>query len=816
MSLISAGGAVTGAGAAGGYEIERSLRFNSADSAYLSRTPSTTSNRRTWTWSGWIKRGSANGQFLTAGSTSVSNGYSTVGFAYSETAYVVFYSSSSHVYSSNAIFRDSSAWYHVVYVVDTTQTTTDNRVKLYVNGSQVTLNVVGGYTAVPQNFDCSVNTSGESQIIGAGRNGDGSLSGFHNGYMTEINFIDGQALDASSFGEFNSDTGVWQPKAYTGSYGTNGFYLDFADNASTTTLGYDAAGSNDWTLNNFSVTAGAGNDSLVDSPTRYGTDTGAGGEVRGNYATLNPLANTGIGTLSNGNLTLVTSTNNKTITATMGIPPSGQWYFEITATDYVTDGGTYIGVVNTPFLTSFPANDTWLGILTYNASYNNGTAGDTNNLSQANATQDGDIYCFAIDATNGKFWMGRSRSGTLVWADGVTPSVNGSGATTLALPSGTLYPMAWRGSSFNETYDFNFGQRAFAHTAPSGFKALCTTNLPEPTVADGGDYFNAVLYTGNNSNGKAVTGVGFSPDFIWFKSRSAANGHCLVNRITGVSAGLGSDSTAAEQNPNLASFDSDGFTVNSVVDFSSTNASGNSIVAWNWKANGSGVSNTDGTITSTVSANTDSGFSIVTWSGNGSGSSTVGHGLGVTPSFIIVKFRNAASSWSVYTASLGATKRLTLETTDAEATNIGYWNNTSPTSTVFTLGSALSQSYNYVAYCFAPVAGYSAFGSYTGNGNADGPFVYTGFRPRYVMIKIATGDTGQWVIYDTARDTYNAMDLELQAESSNAENQLGSNPIDCLSNGFKIRSTTLRINRSTSTFIYMAFAENPFKLALAR
>jgi len=588
-------------------------------------------------------------------------------------------------------------------------------------------------------------------------------------------------------------------------------------------VGYDASGNgNNWTANNINNdTTSTSTDIFVDSPSRYGTDTGAGGEVRGNYATLNPLANTGIGTLSNGNLTLVTSTNNKTITATMGIPPSGQWYFEITATNYVTDGGTYIGVVNTPFLTSFPANDTWLGILTYNASYNNGTAGDTNNLSQANATQNGDIYCFAIDATNGKFWMGRSRSGTLVWADGVTPSVNGSGATTLALPSGTLYPMAWRGSSFNETYDFNFGQRAFAHTAPSGFKALCTTNLPEPTIADGGEYFNTVLWTGDGSYPRTITGVGFQPDLVWIKGRTTTYSHIVYDAVrgTGTSKNLSTNETGAEGGnslyANLTAFASDGFTVGTTSSTNVLNNSGTPFVAWNWKANGSGVSNTDGTITSTVSVNTTSGFSIVTYTGTGA-NATVGHGLGVAPRMIIVKVRSTSNSWATYHASLGNTKALLLDTTDAELTSSLFWNNTSPTSSVFSISTGNSvnaSSATYVAYVFASVAGYSAFGSYTGNGSADGPFVYLGFRPKFVLVKSSTS-IRSWLIADSARNTYNIVNLYLLPNSSGAEGT--NNLFDFTSNGFKVRDSLAGINESGQTLIYAAFAENPFAYALAR
>ncbi len=368
--------------------------------------------------------------------------------------------------------------------VDSTQTTDSNRVKVYVNGVEVTAFGTATYPLINDDLFFNDSNGGVSYICAL----RGYLGSFHyDGYLAEFNFIDGQQLTPSSFGQISSATGVWQPKKFSGTYGTNGFYLPFTDTASTSTLGTDFSGnSNTWTTNNISLTAGSTYDSMTDVPTLTSATTA-------NYPTLNPLANSGIGTLSNGNLQLVTSTNSKTITGTMALPSTGQYYWEITATDYITDNGTFFGIVNQEFLTGAPSNGTWLGISTYNASYENGTTTDTNGLTGANATQDGDIWCFAIDMTNGKFWIGRSRSGSLTWADGTTPAVNGGGATTISLPTGTLYPMAYRGGSDNETYNFNFGQRPFAHTPPSGFVRLNTFNISAGTIITSGSF------TGNSS-----------------------------------------------------------------------------------------------------------------------------------------------------------------------------------------------------------------------------------------------------------------------------------------------------------------------------
>ena len=373
----------------------------------------------------------------------------------------------------------------------------------------------------------------------------------------------------------------------------------------------------------------------------------------------------------------------------------------------------------------------------------------------------------------------------------------------------------------------NFGQRPFAYTAPSGFKALCTTNLPTPTIADGGEYFNALTYTGDGNNPRTVTGVGFNPDFVWIKSRSLATSHLLNDVIRGGNASLFSESTAAETANNgggyLSAFATDGFTV--TAGGSGDNAVNNTsdtYVAWNWKANGSGVSNTAGSISSTVSVNTTAGFSIVGYASGAAGQKTVGHGLGVAPSMIITKSRSSASfSWAVYHSSVCDTtsKFLRLNTTDAIATFSTIWGAALPTSTVFgiTSNGGVVENTNCIAYCFAPVAGYSAFGKYTGNGLADGPFVYTGFRPRYVMVKRTDiGGAGfDWFIWDTARDTYNQMASNLTANQSVAEG-VTAYPLDALSNGFKVRNSATAYNASGGTYIYMAFAENPFKLALAR
>jgi hypothetical protein len=807
------------AGAGGDYQISRSLRFNSADSAYLSRTPASASNRKTWTWSAWVKRsGLGTADYIFSGS-GAATGTTAIRFETNNT--INFYTFDS-VYTArintSQVFRDVSSWYHIVAVFNTDSATTTltgsatDRLRLYINGVQVS---AFSDTDVPTlDYEGFIN-SNVPQTFNARYNGSYvDING--NFYLTEINFIDGQALTPSSFGETNATTGVWSPIAYAGSYGTNGFYLNFSDNTSTTTLGEDQAGSNDWTLNNFSVTAGAGNDSLVDTPTQYGTDTGAGGEVRGNYATFNVLASpqlAGQYVVSNGNLDITptgaSSTFNSYAPATIALPSSDKYYFEYTCTN--ADGGQRRDVIG---LAQTTASGIWLG--------NTGSIGydcfegkvnnNGSNIATYASWDNGDIVSVAVDCATGYVWF--AKNGT--WQAG-SPSA-GTGATaTLSNISTYAFAIGTRAASsaaFTVKGSVNFGQRPFAYTAPSGFKALVTTNLPQPTVVQGDDYFNTVLFTGNYPTGQSITGVGFAPDLTWFKSRSVGDSHNLVDKVRGAFR-LKSNTTDAETSATVT-LDSDGFTVGA-----QSESNNDSMVAWNWKANGAGVSNTAGTITGTVtvSANTIAGISIVTYTGNDTAGATVGHGLGAVPRMIIVKNRDATDAWQVYHAANTAspeTDYLVLNTTAATADALDRWNDTAPTSSVFSLGDGAevnTDTEDYVAYCFAEVEGFSKFGSYTGNGIADGPFVYTGFRPAFVLGKDSSS-TNNWFIFDSVRDTYNVAGKILRPNLPNEE--LDSPPrIDLLSNGFKVRSTGLP-NDSGETYIYAAFAENPFKYSLAR
>ena len=816
------------------------------------------------------------------------------------------------------VFRDTSAWYHLAIAVDTTQTTANDRIKIYVNGTQITAFNTTNNPSL--NADLAVNATFFHRL------GSEFNQFYFDGYLADVHFIDGQALDPSSFGEFDTN-GVWQPIDASGlTYGTNGFHLPFSDNSTTAALGTDTSGNgNTWTVNNISVgfpvtqnysatttgtaptpflssyyaqafngdtstsfswtpgtwamdwtslpsavtvastlriycyprlgtltvningsnvasitgntvdwrtisftgtintisfngtdtytgvyaievdgailidpRANSVNDSLVDSPTNYGTDTGAGGEVRGNYATWNPLDKDSDVTLSNGNLDTTQSAAGAT-KGTVAVA-TGKWYWEITKT---STGNQNFGIATVSAVPS-----TYVGGVTSSAGFNSangdmlvtGSAFGTLNGSTVGTTNNGDVLGLALDLDGGTLKI--YRNGTLLTANHFT--ISNAGNVTPAI--GTNVSLSGNDSA-------NFGQRPFAYTAPSGFKALCTTNLPEPTIADGSTVMDVALYTGNNGT-QTISGLNFSPDFVWLKGRSNVRNHGLFNTVAGVNRGLHSNLTDAEFNDpsTLTTFNSDGFALGTNVTF---NGSTETFVAWTWDAGSSTVTNTDGSISSQVRANASAGFSVVTFTYPSSGSFTVGHGLNATPGLIITKHRTRSVDWFVYHSSLGKDQRLSLNTTGAVVSDSNFWGSAAISSATFggTVGSSGISGDQDVAYCWTPVAGYSAFGSYTGNGSADGPFVYTGFRPRWVMIKCSSS-TGDWAICDTQRGAYNAINVRLLANEADAE--LSGVPIDTLSNGFKIRNTFSVHNTNGATYVWAAFAEHPFATSRAR
>jgi hypothetical protein len=788
-----------GASGSQGYFLQRSVRLRSSASAYFNRTPASAGNRKTWTWSGWVKRGAlARKNLFSAyvGSGTVDTSFFSVEFNPSDKIGITGYST---VYRlTTAVYRDPSAWYHIAVAIDTTQATAANRFRLYVNGVEVTAFDTSNNPA--QNTDLGINQASPHYI------GWDAFTTYYDGYTTEINFIDGQQLTASSFGEYNSTTGVWQPKKYVGTYGTNGFYLNFQDNsgATATTIGKDSSGNgNNWTPNNISVTAGVTYDSMTDVPTLTSPTTA-------NYCVGNPLNSDGsTWTNANLNFSLPNSTNNAqgTMAAT-----SGKFYWEVV----YTSGAQGTGVQEIGLRTRYTN-----GIIYApdGSKYINGTS------SAYGATYTtSDVIGVALDMTGGTvtFYKNNVSQGAI--------SISGSGMVnaTFSLSAG--------GGVTSVGY-VNFGQRPFTYTPPTGFKALNTYNLPTPTIANGANQFAASTYTGNGSTqtitngGNNSIGKTFQPDLAWIKVRSITGQHVLTDSIRGVDKQLFSSLTNAEQTSSggITSFNSNGFGLGSGVSpVGSTNENSQTYIAWQWKAsNAAPVTNTSGSISSQVSANPSAGFSIVTYTGTGA-NATVGHGLGVAPNFIIIKSRSAVANWMVGGSNIASAGGGTwasimegLNTTNAINTGgTAVFNSTAPTSSVFSLGTEPNSNGSgrtFVAYCWSAIAGYSAFGKYTGNGSADGVFVYTGFRPRLVMIK-GSSFVSNWFVIDTSRSSYN---VSLDALRPNLDGAEVNSPtttysIDILSNGFKLRTSAADSNTNGATFIYAAFAENPFNYSLAR
>ena len=1113
MSIIGSN-ILAGASGQGGFTIEESLRFNASQSSYLSWTPASAGNRKTWTFSAWVKRGQigSNKVMFSSAVGTTSETHNWFGFAAYATIQdkLVLQNWDGNVIATNAVFRDPSAWYHVVLSVNSTLST--ERIKVYVNGIKQSL--VNDSTSLNQDF--AINST-QAHSLGNSNYLTGSSA--FDGYLTEVNFIDGQALDPSSFGHFDSVTGVWKPVEYTGTYGTNGFYLPMqldntvegfntvtwrgtgstqqirgvgfspdlvwvknrtsanhhnlfdsvrgagymlsssntgselnntayftsldndgfslslnggdtnasgssyvawcwdagsstvsnTDGSITTTLrasptygfavmtytgnGTDNAtighglgsapkmliwkprnATTDWMvwhaglsgynydvrlnttsaqgtganpLNNTApsssvvtlrnqgdvngsgtpivcyafaevsgyskfgsysgtgasgnvVTTGfkpafvmvkrtnvsgdswfifdntreptnpkdywlAANLSNVETQTEYCdfTDTGftvnstigafnASGSTYiymafkdtreyaywlddsgnnndwqpnggittestvtdtptpyadgGNYAVLNPLSLTSAGgSLSGGNLTLQTTTGTPHViaTATMAIKTKSYCEFTI-ASSLGSAVGPMVIDLNQPSTSSSNAVLYIASGTVYTPDANTGYPSFTN----------GDTIGIAYDPDTKNVWFSKNNT----WISG-DPVAGTGGFTNSVFGSNVTFAFDDETSSYAATVHANFGQRPFAYTPPTGFKALHTGNLPDSSIVDGSKYFDVNAYAGSSSAQSIVNSGEMQPDFVWIKSRSDTSWHNLFDSVRGIDKQLYSNATNSETtDANLiTSLNSNGFSL--YANRSDVNANGISYVAWQWKANGTGVSNTDGSITSTVSANPTAGFSIVSYTGDGDATTaTIGHGLGVKPAMIIIKNRDSGGNieWAVYHSSLGATAALNLQTTGAANTWSGWFNDTEPTTTVFTVKRQNWTSIRHIAYCFAEVESYSKFGSYTGNGSADGPFVFTGFRPKYVLFKSSSLSGSSWGIKDGARFPVNVMTGYLFAESSGAEGTATSLDIDFLSNGFKFRGTSSDGNQSGATYIYMAFAENPFKNSLAR
>lgn len=786
------------AGAGGGdfysYTIDNSARFAGSETLY--RTWGTPTNNKKWTFSTWFKLDKATSWAGIFGAGNYNNLYIN-----SNRFILIQNNPGPYGYRVDRFIRDPGAWMHVVIAFDSTQATASDRQKMYINGVQQDTTLQ--YSAWPLNVEPYINKSGYTHYIGR----SAEVATYSKQYLAECVFIDGQQLDATSFGE--SKNGTWIPKEITGlTFGNNGFHLKF-DNASS--LGTDSSGNS----NNFSVTGLTSSDQMPDTPTN-------------NMPTLNPLlqyttAAGYTGLMANGNLEKQGPADNSFTGAYSTIsmaPNTGKWYSEHYL---VTENRNAFGISYAPTDagSSTPNDSTVYGYYVFTYS---GWTYST-------------IYATSSDSSPQTITNVNSGSivGVLYDSDAleVTFYVNGSQAgTTVSVPEKTyvffsdgygVSPQTYQVSNFGQ--DSTFGGRTtaggnsdandigdFKYTVPTDAKALCTANLPEPAIGPNSstqsdEHFNTVLWTGTGATNN-ITGVGFQPDWVWIKQRSSAQNNVLHDAVRGAGNYLMTDSTNVEAtNTNqLSSFDSDGFTVGTAT---STNQSGSTYVAWNWKGNGSGSSNTDGSITTTLSANADAGIAIMTYTGNATAGATLGHGLGVAPKMAIFRRRSPAVDWYVYHEALGVSSKLKLNTTGASSASTD-WNSTAPGSSVFTIGSGggvNTSGSSYVAYMFAEIEGFSKFGSFAGKSGAE--FVYTGFRPAFVMTK-RTNSSG-WYMFDDKRG-YNGGIKSLQPNTSNAEAGPWTQ-FSIFSNGFEDNGF---VGDAGTTIIYMAFAENPFKYANAR
>jgi hypothetical protein len=684
-------------------------------------------------------------------------------------------------------FRDYSAWYHIVYAFNSTLSNQNDRTKFYVNGVRQDVSTFNG--AVTNNENVTMNKNNIVHYVGVQNLYQG---GWADCYMADVHFIDDQEKDADDFGEYD-DNNVWQPKKYDGTYGTTGWHLDFADNSSTTALGYDAAGSNNWTPTNFSVSSNKTNDSVIDTPTD-------------NYAIMNPLTKAGATTIRDGGLHV---SNYYGAQATIGMP-EGKYYFEFEI-GTKNDEHTRVGVnrIDAPF----------------NVDTNRVEINTYGQVKIANVTQTtlsalstGDVVGVAFNAD--------TRACSFY--------INGTLGTTVTAPaiSGVYAPHCGFGTSNVDVY-FNAGQQPFQETEPTGFdKRVRTADLPDPTFEDPSTVFDVVTYSGNSST-QNITGLNFSPELLWIKSRSnpgSGHYHHVFDVVRGKSSGYykslypnehdQEDTYAGSTYGGVTTFNSNGFSLSNVGGNDHLNKSGDTYVAWAWNASSSTAStNTSGSINSSVCKNQNAGFSIVSWTGNGQ-NATIGHGLNAVPELIILKDRDTSRDWYVGSSYLSGSpwlKYMSLNKSDGANSNSDiFQQGGQPTSSVFGVGQVGNASGSNIAYCFTSVEHFSRIGTYKGTGTTgDGPFVYCGFAPRFLIVKNMSAQTG-WFMWDTERREHNVNQKPLRANTDNSEENHAEYAIDFLSNGFKVRANSNANVNSNADYLFMAFADDPFQVARAR
>ena len=770
---------------ASSYQIARSLRFRAANSSYLSRTPGASGNSQKFTMRVIAKRAllapGASMGFISAcsgGSNLTRSDIRLDNESFSVNNVVTSFTTN---LDANPLWRDPTKFFEFICAVDTTQATAANRVHLYIDGVEYGYGANSATTYPAQNDSFYFNQSGVPHVIGAIQ--APSNSAYFDGYMADFFWIDGAQLTPSSFSQTDPVTGAWVPKLPAGlTYGTNGFHLDFHDNSSTTNVCLDSSGNgNNYTPNNISVTAGVTNDSLFDTPTNY-----TSGRMRGNFATLNPLM-PGAPVLADGNLRLTDGQNN------MAVSNQGAQTGKV-AYQAIFTGGVNEGDIG---LLLFSSGGPFSGSTAYSA-YQGGVAGaidlySYNGVVHNEVTSLGSFGTFAandkiqwfIDVDAGNVYLGKN--GTLL--NSGSPIITGKTGKVWFPYVGTL------GSGGDPTgVIVDFGQGDFdPNSILAGYGGFCTQNLPDPAIKKPNQYFDANARTGNGST-FSVSGKGFQPDLVWSKGRTAATAYAKYDSARGATIDMDNGDTPSEttQATGLTSFNSDGFSGGALAKLNTIAPA--TYVDWMWKK---------GAIP---------GFDIVTWTGNGAGTRSLSHSLGAIPAVIWVAPRSGSGEQQMKHQKMTAANVAWPGITNQQQTSPSYGIIDDPSSsTVFGLtgtGTNVNTNGNlFIAYLWAEVAGFSKFGSYTGNGSTDGPFVWCGFKPRWLMVKRIDA-AGSWYIWDAARDTFNPVAAALLGESTAAEAVTAD--LDFTAGGFKCRNSSVA-NVSTGNYIFMAFADIPFK-----
>jgi len=777
------------------YEIDRSIRLNRNDSSYFEISRSSDGNRKKWTFSTWLKVANHGNDLrgIFAYNGTGSNRENFTFEADGKMAYQLRVGGSNKAsVTTTKVFRDPSAWYHIVFIWDSDNGTSADRAIIYVNGVR---QEVTTYITPDSGAETYINSTTTHYINNDAHWGAGDY------YYAETYFIDGQAYNPTYFAETNSTTGQWVPKEYTSGFSGNSFYCNYSDNSgnTSTTIGKDSSGlGNNITPFNVSVSSGTGNDSMKDTPTN-------------NFATFNaglPIGSSS--SYSNGNLEFNSGTNAQRQTRSTFAHNSGKWYAEFKLVSFSHSHGSY------PYIGIAAANtfeQTWVGAIG-NAVNRVGTAYiNGSSTSGGFSYTSGDIIGIAMDVDNLLVYF--YKNGTIQNSGNgfaITAKTDKGYQFAASIWATAVWAANFGGIGIGSNSDEN-GHGNFTYAVPSGYLAECSANLSEPTIAEGNKHFDTLLYTGTGSS-QNITGLEFQPDWVWIKKRNSSENHNTADAVRGAGISLRPNTTGAETSSSGAinAFLSNGFTV---VDAGETNESGHTYVGWNWNAGGSTVTNNEGSKSAQVRANPTAGFSIISYTGDGNSGATVGHGLGVAPKIMFHKDRDSSNNWyTITTAVDGSADYLYLNLTNAKADS-GV---TAPTSSLvyFTASSESNHNgRNYIMYAFSEVAGYSKFGSYEGNGSSDGPFVFTGFRPAVIIFKNASTATN-WEIYDTKRQPNNPTLQNLYPNSTSSEETSGVVEIDILSNGFKIKTSWSEINNNGDTHLYLAFAESPFKYSRAR